>query len=110
MEVVCVLNEEIAKHIRYCRTTKQMTLTNLSQHSDIDYTYLGRVERNEINITINTLEKIIRGLDMEYGEFFGFLNLQDDDPELFDLVQKVKKSTNRDKIIQMLQLLLEMDR
>lgn len=85
-----MLNEKLAKHIRYCRTTKQMTLTDLSQHSDIDYTYLGRVERNEINITINTLEKIIRGLDMEYGEFFGFLNLQDDDPELFDLVQRVK--------------------
>ena len=95
-----MLNEKLAKHIRYCRTTKQMTLTDLSQHSDIDYTYLGRVERNEINITINTLEKIIRGLDMEYGEFFGFLNLQDDDPELFDLVQRVKKSAHREKSTQ----------
>lgn len=104
-----MLNEKFAKHIRYCRTTKQMTLTDLSQHSDINYTYLGRVERNEINITINTLEKIIRGLDMGYGEFFGFLNLQDDNPELFDLVQKVKKSAHREKISQILQLLLESD-
>ena len=41
-----------------------MTLADLSSKTGIDDTYLGRVERNEINITLSTLEKIIDGLEM----------------------------------------------
>ena len=47
-----MLNEMVASQIRHYRTAKKMTLADLSRTSEIDDTYLGRVERNEINITL----------------------------------------------------------
>jgi len=53
-----------------------MTLEGLSEKADIDDTYLGRVERGEINITLSTLEKIIDGLGMTEAKFFGFFRFR----------------------------------
>lgn len=50
--------------------------------TSIDETYIARVDRNEINITLKTLEKIINGLGMNETEFFSFLVLENGDPEL----------------------------
>lgn len=42
----------------------------------LDGTYIDRVERNKLNITLNTLEKIITGLGMDDTDFFSFLALE----------------------------------
>lgn len=72
-----------------------MTLSELAQTSGIDETYIGRVERNEINITLNTLEKIINGLDMTESEFFSYLNLENGDPLLSQVTKDLKYSEKK---------------
>lgn len=42
----------------------------------LDGTYIDRVERNNLNITLKTLEKIITGLSMDDTDFFSFLALE----------------------------------
>jgi len=96
--VALVLNEMVASQIRHYRTAKKMTLADLSRTSEIDDTYLGRVERNEINITLNTLEKIIKGLHMTPAQFFGFLEFESDNPELVKIVDLIQKSPNKEKL------------
>lgn len=95
MEVIYILNQKIAQQIRIYRNSKKMTLSELAQTSGIDETYIGRVERNEINITLNTLEKIINGLDMTESEFFSYLNLENGDPLLSQVTKDLKYSEKK---------------
>lgn len=74
-----MLNEKVAKHIRYYRTTQKLTLYDLSKLSRIDPTYLGRIERNEVNMTLNTLEKVLTGLNIQPNIFFNGIDLNSDE-------------------------------
>lgn len=105
-----LLNKRIATQIRVYRKQKKMTLENLSNKADIDDTYLGRVERGEINITLSTLEKIIDGLGMTEAEFFSFLDLESDDPTLAKLMREVKQSSKRDKLTTSIQGIIELSK
>ncbi|WP_438781512.1 helix-turn-helix domain-containing protein [Enterococcus sp. DIV0187] len=86
-----------------------MTLGDLSARTDIDDTYLGRVERAEINITLNTLEKIIAGLSMTTSQFFSFLEAEEKQPEIFQLVQTIAESKERDKIVNLINGILSLN-
>lgn len=76
-----------------------MTLEDLSEKTDIDITYLGRIERNKVNITLDTLDRILNGLGMDESQFFSFLDLESEDPELAHLMRKVKQSPSRKKLV-----------
>ncbi|MGL9746404.1 hypothetical protein IGI50_000300 [Enterococcus sp. DIV0170] len=85
-----------------------MTLAELSVRTDIDDTYLGRVERNEINITLNTLEKIIAGLSMTSSEFFSFLEVEERSPEIFKIIQGIQESKEKEKILELIRGILDL--
>ena len=96
--------------IRVYRKHQKLTLEDLSKKADIDDTYLGRVERGEINITLSTLEKIIDGLGMNEAEFFSFLDLESDDPALAKLMREVKQSSKRDKLTTTIQGIIDLSK
>lgn len=85
-----------------------MTLADLAAKSDIDDTYVGRVERGEINITLNTLEKIISGLNMTYSEFFAFLEFEERQPDIFSMFQQIEESKEKEKIINLIKGILDL--
>lgn len=64
------LNEIIAKLIRNYRQQKQISQEDLAHRCGLDRTYVSGVERAVRNITLESLEKIIRGLDIEAEVFF----------------------------------------
>lgn len=101
-----MLSEVVGSQIRNVRKERQMTLEDFSQKTGIDETYLGRVERNEINITLNTLDKIIQGLDMTIDQFFSSLNVEREVSEIDRLMEEIKNSDKRDELIKTLKLLL----
>ena len=103
-----MLNKMVAHQIRYYRTNKKMTLADLSRTSEIDDTYLGRVERNEINITLNTLEKIIHGLQMTPAQFFGFLELEADNPDLVKVIDQIQKSPKKNQLTSLAQEMINL--
>lgn len=94
--------------MRTYRTNIKMTLAEFSQSLGIDDTYLGRVERNEINITLSTLDKIIGGLKMTSSEIFSFLDLESDDPALAQLMQEVKDSPKREKLTKLIENIVDL--
>lgn len=85
-----------------------MTLADLSARSDVDDTYLGRVERGEINITLNTLDKIVAGLGMTNSQFFSFIEYEENQPDIFQLIQKIDESRERDKIMELIKGILDL--
>lgn len=107
--MIIILNDQISRQIRYYRKQRKMTLADLATRTDIDDTYLGRVERNEINITLSTLDKIIMGLGMTSSDFFSFLEVEEKQPELFELVQSIDESKERDKIINLVNGILSLN-
>lgn len=48
----------VGKRIRLYRKARKLTQEELGEQLRIDQSYLGRIERGEVNITIETLDKI----------------------------------------------------
>lgn len=82
------LQKQIATQIIRLRKEQGLSQEKLAEKADIDSSYLGRVERNEVRFTVHTAEKIITGLEVTPSEFFEFLKLDESTSEIFDLLTK----------------------
>ena len=58
---------------------------------------------------LNTLEKIIAGLSMTTSQFFSFLEAEEKQPEIFQLVQTIAESKERDKIVNLINGILSLN-
>lgn len=56
------LRKRFGRKLRVLRLHRHCTQVQLGEKTGLDPRYLGAVERGEINITINNIEKIVRGL------------------------------------------------
>ena len=64
------IRQTIAKRIKKLRAAKSMTQTDLAKRAGINRSYLADIEMGNRNFGIDTLEKILKGLDTSYSEFF----------------------------------------
>lgn len=55
----------IGQLIRFTRESKKISQENLALQCGIDRSYLGRIERGEVNITIKKLYEIASVLDTD---------------------------------------------
>ncbi|MGM1020405.1 MAG: helix-turn-helix domain-containing protein [Bacillota bacterium] len=81
------LAELIGVRIRQIRKSRGLTQEQLGERAELQSTYIGGVERGERNISIETLEKLIKALKMSPSEFFYF----GDNP--------IEKNTDKNKLI-----------
>lgn len=86
----------VGHNIRNIRNSKKLTLDELAEKCGLQTSYLAGIERGERNITLQTLEKIIIGLEEGPVNFFRFSNL--------NLVQN---DNNKDDLIVLLLNLIE---
>lgn len=70
------LKSIIAKRIKYLRKELGLSQEKLSELSGLPDTYVNKIENEKVNLQIDTLEKIINGLDVEYDEFFNVRNTE----------------------------------
>ncbi len=62
--------QTVGLRIRVYRQRMKMTQEELAEKADVHHTYIGQVERGEKNLTIATLEKILKALNVSFTEFF----------------------------------------
>ena len=62
----------LGKRIQAVREKKGMTQEQLEEKTGINAKYISAVERGQRNVTIKTLDKIAKGLDIELYEMFLF--------------------------------------
>lgn len=62
----------MGSRIRQLRNARRWTQQKLAERSNLDYKYVGAIERGERNITIDNVEKIARGLGVETHQLFLF--------------------------------------
>lgn len=73
----------VGSNIKEIRKTKKMTQEELAEKCSLQSSYLAGVERGERNITLQTLEKIIIGLEEVPASIFNFEGL-DINQDYFD--------------------------
>ena len=64
------LVQRVGINIKLIRKEKKMTREQLAEKCGLQTSYLAGVERGERNITLETLEKIINGLNISIKELF----------------------------------------
>lgn len=63
----------VIERIRRLRKERNLSQEQLAERSSLHTNYVGQVERGEKNLTLETLEKIVSGLDISLEELFRFL-------------------------------------
>ncbi|PWF20870.1 helix-turn-helix domain-containing protein [Corticimicrobacter populi] len=71
------LVKSVAATIRQFRKAKNMSQDELAHISGLDRTYISGVERGVRNITLESLEQIIKSLDIPNSVFFKSLIEED---------------------------------
>lgn len=77
--MVNTLIKSVAATIRKFRKTKGMSQEELAHISGLDRTYISGVERGVRNITLESLEQIIKALDLQNSDFFKAVIEKDND-------------------------------
>jgi transcriptional regulator with XRE-family HTH domain len=65
----------LGKRIKVIRVEKELKQSELAQLVDKDPSYIGRIERGEINITIDTFVRISEALGVEPSGVFKQIGL-----------------------------------
>jgi transcriptional regulator with XRE-family HTH domain len=69
-----MLSKAIGSRIQVLRMRKKLTQLELAKLANIHRSYLAAVETGDRNISLESLEKIIHALNMDYNSFFQDLN------------------------------------
>ena len=64
------INERIASRIRELREEKQLTQEQLAWKGEVNRTSMNHIENGRRNISLETLEKILTGLEISFQDFF----------------------------------------
>ena len=97
----------LGKRVRELRKSQGLSQEKLGSRAGLHYTYIGAVERGERNLSLQSMEKIAKGLKVNITEFFPppqtlspkgqlieeIVNLlRHKDPKVLQLVLKVVKA------------------
>lgn len=102
------LQQFVSKRIRTLRKEQKLSQEKLSEMAGLGIKYIHNIENKEYGIQIDTLEKIIKALEITPSEFFNFDSPQQSSQirELIINIEKIPKS-KQDEIILALNTLLK---
>ena len=64
------VRETIGWNLRRLRVAKGLSQERLALESEIDRSYVGRVERGKENVTVSTLEAFAKALEVDVSTLF----------------------------------------
>lgn len=60
----------LGRRIKYLRTSQRLSIRRLALMVGVDYSYLCNIENGKANATIDVIEKIALGLNVEIQDLF----------------------------------------
>lgn len=99
------LGLEISKRIRELRLSKNLTQEELSEKIGWDVSFLGRIEHGKnTNLQINTIDKIIQALEIDYITFFTFENSSN---RLQSLTYQITTSKKTNELLDIMEMVID---
>ncbi|MEI6608196.1 MAG: helix-turn-helix transcriptional regulator [Deltaproteobacteria bacterium] len=95
----------LGRRIRTLRTAKGLTQQELGHRADVDYKFIGEIERGNMNPSFKVLVKIATTLDVELPEILRFEREISDQKELESRIAKIIKTLSVEKLQNVLMLL-----
>ncbi len=65
-------SKQIAQNLKQFRLKKGLSQVGLAEKAGINSNYYAKVERGELNPSIETLKKIVKALDVKSSDIFPF--------------------------------------
>lgn len=101
------LGKSISNRIYELRLSKNLTQESLADKAGMDVNALGRIERGQnSNIKVETLEKIINALEVDYNSFFSF---QDQENNYSKIIAKLSLVNNQEKFLDVFNKILDIE-
>ena len=91
--------------IRSLRNIKGWTQQELGNHADVNYKFIGEIERGQQNPSFNTLVKISDALGVELPELFRFEGEITDRKEIESRIVNILKTLSDENISKILLML-----
>ena len=66
------LEKKFGAKLAYVRKSKKLSQMKLAELVDINFNYIGQIEREEANVTIHTMKVLADALDVEMKTLFDF--------------------------------------
>lgn len=66
----CNINKVFGKKVAELRKMRHLSQEELAERCNVHRTYIGSIERGEKSPTLNTIEKIAKGLNVCINTFF----------------------------------------
>ena len=70
-------NKLIGAKIKFLRNKMNITIEELAYKTEIDYSYLAKMEKGKVNFTIKKLINLSKVFEIELKELFNFDNMKD---------------------------------
>jgi XRE family transcriptional regulator, regulator of sulfur utilization len=84
----------LGRRIRYLRNRRLMTQEQLGEQANVDYKYLGGIERGERNPSTENLAKIAKALGVRLHEIFIFEHEIEDPQDLKRRIDELLKDAS----------------
>jgi transcriptional regulator with XRE-family HTH domain len=106
------LNNLIGDRIRNLRTVKGITQEELAHESFLHYNFLGKVERGEKGVSLESLVNITKALEVSLEEFFSTIDSKEENEngELQEILTLVRDRSTEEQanIVKVIRILLKM--
>lgn len=66
------LEKRFGAKLAYVRKSKKLSQMKLAEIVDMNFNYIGQIERGEANVTIKTMKTLANALDVEVSDLFEF--------------------------------------
>ncbi len=66
------LEKRFGAKLAYIRKSKKLSQMKLAELVDMNFNYIGQIERGEANVTIKTMKLLANALDVEVKILFDF--------------------------------------
>ncbi|RJR31370.1 MAG: XRE family transcriptional regulator [Desulfobacteraceae bacterium] len=99
------VNASLGGRIRTLRTAKGWTQQELGNQADVNYKFVGEIERGLQNPSFETLRKIAAALEVELTELFRFEQEILDRNELESRISEIVKTMSDDEVRRTLMVL-----
>ena len=95
----------LGRRIRALRNLKGLTQQELGNRADVNYKFLGEIERGQQNPSFNILVKIAKALEVELPELFRFEQEISDRKEIEARIKEILKAVPYDALRQIFLIL-----